>query len=340
MVFFSVFFRTLGFLSALLIFLIIINFVLHFSNEMEKKQFVMTDGITNSNNIIANINLNGPIFNNDSNVLGNNLYDYINPSQVKSYLEELKELQIKVLIININSPGGTVSATAELEQIIYEFKKSTNTKVYFYTKEILASGGYWVATTADKIFASYGSIIGSIGVSGPSWFYYNTPTSLSSGIFGQTIETKKGIEVFNQNAGEGKDLFNPFRRPRSDEIKHLQNIVDDVYNDFITKVSKSRKIEISNLKNNIGALIYDSNQAKNNFLIDDILDYETLIKLIIRENEFADYKIYENKVSNSILSNLLVNYEDQNNDKYYFEKICRNLNTNINVVIPVYLKDC
>ena len=340
MIFFSVFFRTLGFLSALLIFIIIINLLLHFSNELEKKQFVMTEGIPSSNNIIANINLNGPIFNNNSNVLGNNLYNYINPSQVKSYLEELKELEIKALIININSPGGTVSATAELEQIIYEFKKQTNTKVYFFTKEILASGGYWVATTADKIFASYGSIIGSIGVSGPSWFYYNTPTSLSSGIFGQTIETKEGIEVFNQNAGEGKDLFNPFRRPKSDEIKHLQNIVDDVYNDFITKVSKSRKIEISNLKNDIGALIYSSNQAKNNFLIDDILNYETLIKLIIKENKFEDYKIYENKIGNSILTNLLVNYKDQTNDKYSLENICRNLETNISVVIPVYLKDC
>ena len=340
MIFFSVFLRTLGFLSALLIFIIIINLILNFSNELEKKQFVITDGIPSSNNIIANINLSGPIFNNNSNVLGNNLYDYINPSQVKSYLEELKDLEIKALIININSPGGTVSATAELEQIIYEFKKQTNTKVYFFTKEILASGGYWVATTADKIFASYGSIIGSIGVRGPSWFYYNTPTSLSSGIFGQTIETKEGIEVFNQNAGEGKDLFNPFRRPRNDEIKHLQNIVDDVYNDFITKVSNSRKIEISNLKNDIGALIYSSNQAKNNFLIDDIINYETLIKLIIKENKFEDYKIYENKIGNSILTNLLVNYEDQTNDKYFLENICRNLETNISVVIPVYLKNC
>ncbi len=80
MLFFSVFLRTLGFLSALLIFLIIINILLHFSNDLGKKQFVMTDGITSSNNIIANINLNGPIFNDNSNVLGNNLYDYINPS--------------------------------------------------------------------------------------------------------------------------------------------------------------------------------------------------------------------------------------------------------------------
>ena len=340
MVFFSVFLRTLGFLSAVLIFLIIINILLHFTNDLQKKHFVMTDGIESSNNIIAKINLNGPIFNNHSNLFGNNFYDYISPTQVKFYLEELKELEISILIININSPGGTVSATAELEQIIYEFKQATNTKIYFFTKEILASGGYWVATTGDKIFASYGSIIGSIGVSGPSWFYYNTPLSLSSGVFGQSIETKEGIEVFNQNAGEGKDLFNPFRRPKTDEIRHLQNIVDDVYSDFITKVSKSRKIEISVLKNDIGALIYNSNQAKNNFLVDEILNYETLLELTIKENEFDNYKIYENKVDNSILGNLLAKYQNQPINEYSFKKFCKNLETNISVVIPVYLKDC
>jgi len=339
MVFLNVFFRTLGFLSALLIFLIVINILINLSNS-QKNQFVMTDGNESSNNIIANINLNGPIFNNNRDVLRNNFYDYINPEQVKSYLEELKQIKIKILLININSPGGTVSATAELEKILYEFKKETNTKIYFYTKEILASGGYWVATTADKIFASYGSIIGSIGVSGPSWFYYNNPISLSSGVFGQSIETKDGIEVFNQNAGEGKDLFNPYRRPKTDEIKHLQSIVDEVYNDFINKVSKSRKIEISNIKNNIGALIYSSIQAKNNFLVDDILSYESVIKLIIKENEFVDYKVYENKMSNSFIGNLLVKYGDQNNNKYSFENICRNLEKNISVVVPVYLKDC
>ena len=340
MVFFNVFLRTLGFLCAVLIFLILANIFLYFTSDLQKKHFVMIDGIESSNNIIAKINLNGPIFNNNSNFFGNSLYNYINPAQVKSYLEELKQLKINSLIININSPGGTVSATAELEQIIHKFKKENNTKVYFFTKEILASGGYWVATTGDKIFASYGSIIGSIGVSGPNWFYYNTPLSLSSGAFGQSIETKDGIEVFNQNAGKGKDLFNPYRRPKNDEIKHLQNVVDDVYNDFTTKVSKSRKIEISTIKNDIGALIYSSNQAKDNFLIDDILNYETLIKLIINENKFEDHKIYENQVSDSILTDLLVKYKDQTNHKYSFENICRNLETNISVIIPIYLKDC
>ena len=75
-------------------------------------------------------------------------------------------------------------------------------------------------------------------------------------------------------------------------------------------------------------------------MIDDIFNYETLIELIIKENKFEDYKIYENKVTNSILSNLLVKYEDQTNNKYSLENICRNLETNISVVIPVFLKNC
>ena len=59
------------------------------------------------------------------------------------------------------------------------------------------------------------------------------------------------------------------------------------------------------------------------------------------KNEFKQIKeIYENKIGNSILTNLLVNYKDQTNDKYSLENICRNLETNISVVIPVYLKDC
>ena len=75
-------------------------------------------------------------------------------------------------------------------------------------------------------------------------------------------------------------------------------------------------------------------------MIDDILNYETLIELIIKENEFDDYKIYENKVVNSFIGNLLARYVDQPSNRYSFEKICSSLKTNINVVIPVYLKDC
>ena len=340
MVFFNVFFKTLGFLSAILIFLIITNILLFFTNDLQNNKFTMIDGDGNSNNIIARINLNGPIFNSNIDVFGGNFYDFINPLSVKSYLEELKKLKIKALIVNINSPGGTVSATAELENIFSEFKKETNTKLYFFTKEVLASGGYWVATSADKIFASYGSIIGSIGVSGPSWFYYNKPMTLSSGVFGQSVETKNGIEVFNQNAGQSKDLFNPYRPPNNDEIKHLQKIVDEVYEDFVTKVSKSRKIDIEFIKNNVGALIYSSNQALDNFLIDDILEYNTLITYIVNENKLEDYKIFENKTKKTFIGNFFAKYSNDIDSWSIYKNICKNLELSVSVIIPTFYKNC
>ena len=111
----------------------------------------MIEGDQNSKNVIGIINLDGPILDNSSNVLQNNFYDYIDPQQFKFYLEELKELNLKILLININSPGGTVTATTELENIIKNFKKQSKAKIYFFTSEILASGAYWVATTSDKI---------------------------------------------------------------------------------------------------------------------------------------------------------------------------------------------
>ena len=337
MVFFTVFFRTFGFLTALLAFFMIISLLLNLTNNLQKSEFTMTEGDQNSENILGVINLNGPIFNNSSNVLENNFYDYIDPEHISLYLEELKKINIKILLIKINSPGGTVTATSQLENIFKNFKKESKVKIYFFTNEILASGGYWIATTADEIFASYGSTIGSIGVSGPSWYYYNKPVSVSSGLLGQTIETEKGIEVFNQNAGQSKDLFNPFRKPKDQEILHLQKIVDEIYEDFITKVSKNRNIEIKTIRNNIGALIYSSKQAKKNFLIDDVVTYNSLIQYIIKKNNYDDYKIYENINRKSLFGNFLANYKNNNGAKL---NICDRFKMSINVITPVFLKEC
>ena len=99
MVFFTVFFRTFGFLTALLAFFLIISILLNQTNSLQKSEFTMTEGNQNSKNIIGVINLNGPIFNNSRNVLENNFYDYINPEHIRLYLEELKELNIKILLI-------------------------------------------------------------------------------------------------------------------------------------------------------------------------------------------------------------------------------------------------
>ncbi len=332
--FFNIFFKTLGILFGLTTFIIIINLLILFISS-DSKNYEFVKGDRNSKNVIAIIELNGPILNNRSQSIVSNAFNYINPEKVREYLRNLEKYNPKILIIKINSPGGMVSATYSLENVILEFKKRNKTKIYFYSDEILASGGYWLATTGNKIFANYGSIIGSIGVSGPVWFYYDKPISISSGVFGPEIVTENGIKTYNQNAGNSKDLYNPFRKPTKEERSHLQKIVKEIYNDFIFKVSKSRKIDINTLTSEIGALIFTSTQAKNNYLIDDVLEYEEVLNRIINDNNFDNFNIIENKIRNSFLENYLSVLLRKNN-----LNICQKLNSNFVLIYPIYLINC
>ena len=334
MPFFIVFYKTLGFLVGFTLFIVILSI---FFNLLTKDgdNFRHTKGDVESENIIATIDLNGPIIDNFNKSLTGSIISFIDPENVKNQLIKVEKIKAKILIIKINSPGGTVTATSKLENIIKSFKNKNKTKVLIYSNEILTSGGYWIATSADKIFASYGSIIGSIGVSGPRWYYYDSPISISSGILGQKIETKNKIQIFNQSAGTSKDLYNPFRKPTNSELTHLKNIVKDIYNDFLIKVAKSRNIEIDILKKDIGALIFTSNQAKNNFLIDDVLNFEELIKKILITNEFNDYKLLELNSKKSLLNMYLANY--------FFStsiSLCDKLNSNFISMSPLYLNNC
>jgi len=334
MAFFNTFMKTFAILLGFSTFIIILTVFLSILPKNDG-DFGFREGDRQSKNIIAVINLNGPIIKNLNQNLIGNIIDYINPDDVKKSLENLIELEPKILIIRINSPGGTVTATASLESIVSEFKKKSNTKIYFYSDEILASGGYWVSTSGDKIYTNYGSIIGSIGVSGPTWYYYNQPKSISNNFFGQSIETENGIEVFNQNAGTSKDLFNPFRKPTNQELNHLESMVKEIYDDFIIKVSSSRKIERSYLINDIGALIFTSNQAKKNFLVDDVINFEDLITQIVDEESYTDYKVIQKNLEKSIFKSFTSNYLSKKN-----KLICNKLNSNFSTIFPIFLNSC
>ena len=335
MVFFNIFLKTLGFLTGLAVFFIIFNLMLFFLPKVEDDDFILSKGEANSKNLIATLSLDGPIIKNSNLLINHNIYQTINPEDVKKSLNKLQLLNPDILIIKLNSPGGTVTATASLENILNKFKKNNDTKIYFFTEDLLASGGYWIATVGDRIYAQYGSIIGSIGVTGPSWYYYNKPSSISSGAFGNSIETQNGIEIFTQNAGNYKDLYNPFRKPSKKELDHLQSIVEDIYVDFINKVSSSRKIETDTIKNEIGGLIYSSKQAKNIFLIDDIKNFDELIDRIVKEEEFVDYKIIKKQNKSNFFETFILNY-------FNFNTVlsCEKFNNNFVSLMPVFLKDC
>jgi len=329
--FFSVFLKVSGFLFSILFFILVVIGISSYANNNKLiDYFQFVEGDENSENSIIIFNLSGPIINDKMQFSNLSNIETITPKKIKNKLEIVKKMKPKILIVSIDSPGGTVSSSNEIYKILINFKTNNNIKIYFHTDEILASGAYWVSMAGDNIYASYGSLIGSIGVRGPDWFFYDEPTSISSGLFGNTIETKNGIKVFSQNAGNSKDLLNPFREPNKNELKHLKSLIDTFYKDFIRLVSKTRSIEDKILKNQIGALIYNSKQAKDTFLIDDVISLDNLIKKIIKKNNFENYKLLENvEKKQSLLEKIFIKFNQNKDENNLRSSVCSKLKINL-----------
>ena len=340
-VFFQTFSKILGFLTAISVFLIILTILLTYFSANNQSKFTFLSGDKNALKKLALINLSGPIISEPRNVYNLNFIgksNYIYPSLIEEYLKELGDENILGLVISINSPGGSVSATQEIYNILLKFKEKNQIPIYFHAKDILASGGYWLAMSGNKIFANYGTIIGSIGVKGPDWLYYNYPTALSSGLIGPSVESPNGIQLYSNLAGISKDIFNPFRKPTDSEMSNLQEMVNDIYIDFVNLVSSNRKIEPEILVAEIGAMIFNTKQAQENFLIDGEKDLDQTLVILKNDLRVNKLQIITNyKKSNSNLLNLyslLGNNEEKllnnfcNNLIYEFSTVFKNSHTN------------
>ena len=338
-IFFNVFIKSIALFLSILTIIIIISLSLSFFSSKDNN-FTKLYGEESSSNIITIIEINGLIIETSSELLNFTNPFIISPQNIKEKLDEINKISPKVIILSINSPGGTVSASKKLYEIIKNYKKNNNdTKIFIHTDELLASGGYWVATAADGIYASYGAITGSIGVKGPDWFFYDKPKTISTGIFGNTIETENGIKVYSNKAGESKDIFNPFRKPTENELKHLQNMVNIIYNDFIRIVSMERKIETNTLEKDIGALIFTSRHAAELNLIDGELSLENLINKIVNKNNFNNYKVIKIlNTKNSLVREILTSTFIKKNEYMKFE--CISLRSSMTAILSFEATGC
>ena len=338
-IFFNIFIKSIAFFLSIISIIIIISLSVSFFSDTNN-DFAIIEGDESSSNVIVIIELNGIIVHTTSEISKLTNRFIISPNDVKNNLEKITEISPKVIIFKINTPGGTVSASKKLYDIIKNFKKNNkNTDIFIHTDELLASGGYWFATAADGIYASYGSIIGSIGVKGPDWFFYDKPKTLSTGIFGNTIETENGIKVFSNKAGKSKDILNPFRKPNINELKHLQQMVDEIYNDFIRIVSKERKIETTTLEEDIGALIFTSEQASNLNLIDSEISLEKLLNKLIKDNNFEDYKVLKIvNTKNSLVREILTSTSSEEDN--YMNLKCLNLRSSMTAILSYEATGC
>jgi protease-4 len=224
---------------------------------------------------LLSLKITGPIFGESDEspfAFAGETYGYDIKQQL---MEAASDDYIKGIILEINSPGGTIYGANAIADGVKYYKEKTKKPVYAYIQGMGASGAYWAAAATDKIYADYGSDIGSIGVIMGPFKYYDKPVSEAGGLFDGGVVTQNGIENVVLSAGKSKDLGSPYRRMTADEIASLQKQINNEYDNFVKYVSARRAIPEATLRTQIGGMSYDNKTAKDLRLIDETASRET-----------------------------------------------------------------
>ncbi|QGY40548.1 signal peptide peptidase SppA [Pseudodesulfovibrio cashew] len=183
------------------------------------------------------------------------------PSQVQELVSALRLAEedeaVKGVVLAVDSPGGTVTASDILYHEITAFKQRTGKKVVVVMFDVAASGGYYASLPADWIVAHPTTITGSVGV------IFMRPKL--SGLMG-----KIGVDVEVSKSGRDKDMGSPFRPTTPEETALFQDIIDDYATRFVNLVQQHRKLSSANLELVGTARVFTANQALKVGLIDQI----------------------------------------------------------------------
>lgn len=172
---------------------------------------------------------------------------------VKLIKEAEKDENIKAIIFDINSPGGSPVASAEIAD---QIKKSNKTTIAVI-REVGASGSYWVASACNKIYANKNAMVGSIGVIG-SYVEY-------AGLMDRYNLTYRRLV-----AGPHKDTGTPFKKLGAEEERLLQSKIDILYSNFVNEVAVNRKMNVTKVETLADGFVYLGDEALGLGLIDSI----------------------------------------------------------------------
>jgi len=174
---------------------------------------------------------------------------------VKEIETAQKDKNIKGVLFNVNSPGGSVPPSIEIAYAIKELQK--HKPVIAYASGIMASGSYYSAIYAQKIIANPGSMIGSIGV-----------IMQSANV--EELMDKIGVKSQIVKQGTFKEAGTPTREWTAEERQELETLTKDTYDLFVQDVATARDLDVNNSKVYADAHIFSAKRAKNVGLIDEI----------------------------------------------------------------------
>jgi len=241
------------------------------------------------------------------------------PSLVAEVREALqkaeKDNDIKGVIIKINSPGGTVTASDIIYHELMNFREKKQVPVYACITALGTSGAYYLASAADRVFSHPTAVTGSIGV-----------IALKFNVEG--LMTKLGVEEETVKSGDKKDLFSPFRELTSEEREIMQSIIDELHQRFLDVVlnQRGKVLTRESLEKLADGRIYTAGSALKLHLIDEIMYMDEVINemketLGIKDASIISYNrnggfagtIYSSSpAASSSLADMVGDYSDGN----------------------------
>ena len=175
-----------------------------------------------------------------------------------------KNDRIRALVLDIDSPGGGVSASDYLYRSV--LKVAERKPVIASIRGLGASGAYYISCAANKIIASPGAIIGSIGV-----------ISVRPAL--QQLLERMGVGVNVNKSGPYKDMGAFWREATDDEEAKMQGLIDDSYNTFVSIVAKGRNMDEAKVREVATGEVYWATKAKELSLIDELGDLDSAIDM-------------------------------------------------------------
>ena len=216
-------------------------------------------------------------------------------SVLKQLRKAIKNEHVKGILLRINSPGGTVSASQEITSEVKEFRK-TKRPVVVSMGDVAASGGYYVASASDRILAEPGTLTGSIGV-------------IMHLMNFKGLADKVGVQSDVIKSGQFKDIASPYRAMLPEERNILQLLITDSYDQFVDAVAEGRKLNLAEVRRIGDGRIYSGRQALKLHLVDELGGYDesldALQKICKDKFHLTERLPVEEKSSDSFLSSLM-----------------------------------
>lgn len=209
---------------------------------------------------VAVIRVNGPIVGgDDADMAWGSPSSTTSGALMRQFRKARQDDSVQAVLLRVNSPGGSAAATQEAAAELQKLKDSGK-PVVVSMGDTAASGAYWLAAYGDKIYANPSTITGSIGV---YMSYYDV----------QGLSEKLGVREEKIKSGPHKDIFSPFRPMTEEERRLTQNMVDDMYEQFVAVVAEQRHMDGEKVRSLADGRVFTGVQAKEAGLVDELGNY-------------------------------------------------------------------